>query len=247
MQQVRTLAEGTEYENEHGGGMENGNRTTTTESTVVKDKLKELSLNKSTSLTQQSDDRQQVLAAESDEVHMQEEVKDNGENLGQTLASSEANQDGTESLVDKTVFAPGTVSTPNKDTEVATLPSVTASTSAQVKGVNETKVKVNETKVKVNENSSQSSDQLRQLLLNTTNLHVGASAVAVAGGGDGVRSTSPSLLSPSLLPGDGSSGDGVRESDSPSPVQQEPKRSTADAQVSDHESLGTSNYVVGKV
>ena len=114
-----------------------------------------------------------------------------------------------------------------EDTEGVALPAlVTTSASTQIKGVNKMK--------KVNETSSQGGDQLRQLMLNTTNQGAAASVSGVGGGGGGVRSTSPSLItgtSSFLLPGDGSDGDGGRESESSSPVPQEPKKSTADVQV----------------
>ena len=207
---METLAEVPEEEAENSGGMENGSMGM---EPGVEDRLRKLTLNKSSSsLSQQSGCHQ---ATEQQLSSVQEETvpKLNSEHTMNGLVDQNE-----QSLDEKTGSATPSVSlpsTPQKDDSTTDLQSTAATLSNNTASPRPNK-----------KLDSSGGDQLRQLLLNTSQAAASSSVAACGGGGVG-RSGSPALVAgASSL----NNGEITREGRSPSPPE-EPKMSTADAQV----------------
>ena len=239
---METLAAVPEEDAENSGGMENEGMGM---EPGVKDKLRKLTLNKSSSsLSQQSGVNQateQQLGSVQEEVLRKKltsssehavngsvQVDQNEEPFGEKTGSSAAPSISLPSTPQKDEKAGVTTpsislpSTPQKDD--STTDSQTAPAAPMLS--NSTTASPPNKKLHV-DSSGSGGDQLRQLLLNTSQAAVVSSNIGGGEGGVG-RSGSPSCLIAGAL----SNGDVAREEEgrSPSPPE-EPKMSTADAQV----------------
>ena len=242
---METLAEVPEEETDNSGGMENGNMGM---ESGIEDQLRKLMLNRSSSsLSQQSGSNQATEQQQLSSVQEETTAKLNSEYsvngpvdqneqpldekngstaLSTSLPSTPQKDDKTDSAV-PSISLP---STPQKDDSTtdsqvaATAPSTNNSASPQSKK-----------KLDIS-GSGQSGDQLRQLLMNTGQASAASSSGSPSGGGVGERSVSPgggliiTGVSSSLSNGEITTT-GSREGRSPSPPSDEPKMSTADAQV----------------
>ena len=238
--QVETLAAVPEEDTENSSGMENEDMGM---EPGVEDKLRKLTLNKSSSsLSQQSGVNQateQQLGSVQEEVLTKKlttehavngsvQVDQNEEPLGEKTGSSAAPSISLPSTPQKDEKAGVTTpsislpSTPQKDDSTTDLQTAPAAPTLS----NSTTASPPNKKLHV-DSSGSGGDQLRQLLLNTSQAAAVSSNIGGGEGGVG-RSGSPSCLIAGAL----SNGDVAREEEgrSPSPPE-EPKMSTADAQV----------------
>lgn len=203
---MESLVEVPEDENVDGGGMKNGNGTIESESTItiVEDRLKKLTVKKSTSLSQQLGSSQPAAGL----TNVQKEVativnneqEDKNSDDRQPPLSLVADDDNVAALLPSVLQKEGDIREAS-----STIPTVTTSSSV-----------TSQKKLK----DSASGDQLRQLLL--------------SGGGQRSTSpgllmteTSPSTIGNGVV-------EEMRDRKSPSPVAwtlEEPQKSKADAQV----------------
>ena len=237
---METLAEVPEEETDNSGGMENGNMGM---ESGIEDRLRKLMLNRSSSsLSQQSGSNQATEQQQLSSVQEETTAKQNSEysvngpvdqneqpldekNSSTALSTSIPSTPQKDDKTDSAVPSISLPSTPQKDdstTDSQVAATTTPSTSNSASPQSKKKLDIS--------GSGQSGDQLRQLLLST--------GQAAAGGGVGERSVSPgggliiTGASSSLSNGEISTTSS-REGRSPSPPSEEPKMSTADAQVSE--------------
>lgn len=237
---METLAEVPEEETDNSGGMENGNMGI---ESGIEDRLRKLMLNRSSSsLSQQSGSNQtteqQQLSSVQEEIRtkLNSEHSVNGpiDQNEQPLDEKSGSVPSTPQKDDKTDSAVPSISlpsTPQKDdstTDSQIAATTTLSTSNSASPQSKKKLDIS--------GSGQSGDQLRQLLLSTGQGAAASNSGSPSGGGVGERSVSPgggliiTGASSSLSNGEVSTTSS-REGRSPSPPSDEPKMSTADAQV----------------
>ena len=220
-----TLAEVPEEEIENSGGLENGNMGM---ESGIEDQLRKLTLNKSSSsLSQQSVGNQATEQQQLSNVQEETPTKQNSEHS--VNGPVDQNEQPLGEKIGSAAPSISLPSTPQKDDSTRDSQVTAATPSTNNSASPRSKKKLDSS------GSGQSGDQLRQLLLNTGQAAAASNSGSPSEGGVGERSVSPGGLiitgaSSSLSNGEITTTSS-REGRSPSPPSEEPKISTADAQV----------------